>query len=529
MSPKKKPLRLVGYVRVSQVNERDQDDSLRSPDQQRDAINAYVLAHGHSVEFLEPDLDQSGKSLDRPRFQEALERVRNGDADGIIAARLDRLTRKVGDLGKLLELAKDGGWNLIAVDLGLDANTSTGKLVWNILGSVAEWELDSRRASWDVSVAGAIEAGKHIGPLPIGYRRADAVSPTFHPVSGELIRDGRLIPDRETAPVILQAFRKRASGDSWQEIADFLTESGVLPHPRKDRKSGKLVQSERWSRSGIKSLLANPIYLGKVQAGQHSKAGAHEPIVDEDVFEAVNKPQKFHPRNGNVAAQGFLTSLVRCAECGHRLSVTGSGPTAENGKRRASYFCRGHHAVGPSCEKRAVAQVSVLDVHVEDVIIEALRSGDPRVAGFSKMGEALTIATAKLTDAHSALDSILSAPTSTRDKLGDRYWTEVEKKQAALEAAQLEFSEALRMSERVAWRTITRPDGTHDRVKASPKHLADELASEETPVERRREIARALIEEVIVAKADPARRRWQPIAERVEVVFRDSVSLAQAA
>ncbi len=49
MSPKKKQLKLVGYLRVSQVGERDQDDSLRSPDQQRDAIKAYVKAHGHAV------------------------------------------------------------------------------------------------------------------------------------------------------------------------------------------------------------------------------------------------------------------------------------------------------------------------------------------------------------------------------------------------------------------------------------------------------------------------------------------------
>jgi DNA invertase Pin-like site-specific DNA recombinase len=99
MSPKKKQLRLVGYVRVSQVGERDQDDSLRSPDQQRDAIRAYVKAHGHTVTFLEPDLDESGKSLDRPRFQEALDLVRTKQADGVIAAKLDRLTRRVGDLG----------------------------------------------------------------------------------------------------------------------------------------------------------------------------------------------------------------------------------------------------------------------------------------------------------------------------------------------------------------------------------------------------------------------------------------------
>jgi DNA invertase Pin-like site-specific DNA recombinase len=517
-----KQLRLVGYVRVSQVGERDQDDSLRSPDQQREAIQAYAKAHGHSVRFLEPDLDESGTSLDRPRFQEALDLVRTGQTEGIIAARLDRLTRRVGDLGKLLELAEKEQWNLIAVDLGLDAGTANGKLVWNILASVAEWELDVRRTSWNVSVAGAIEDGKHVGPLPIGYRRRDEVEPAYHPVSGALIRDGRLVVDAEVAPVILAAFRKRASGGSWLEIADFLTESGVLPHARKNKKTGERVQSRRWSRAGVKGTLSNRVYRGEVRNGAHVNADAHEAIVDEETFEAAIKSRFYHPRTGSIAAQGFLTTLVRCSGCGHRLSVTGTGPRREDGRRRASYFCRGHHALGEACEARAVVQVSLLDAHVESVLVEALRSGDPRVASFRKVAELMALPIATYTEAKANLDAILSAPASTREKLGDRYWAEVENKQAAMEAAQVGFSEALRMSETIAWKTITKPDGTHDRVEAAPQDLAAELTSDQTPVERRREIARALIEKVVVAKADPKRRRWQPIEERVEVVFRQA-------
>lgn len=85
------------------------------------------------------------------------------------------------EAGSPSERAQNEKWNLIAVDLGLDASTSNGKLIWNILASVAEWELDSRRASWAVSVAGAVEDGKHVGPLPRGYRRQDEVSPHAPP------------------------------------------------------------------------------------------------------------------------------------------------------------------------------------------------------------------------------------------------------------------------------------------------------------------------------------------------------------
>src|SRR5213594_3911603 len=128
-------IKLLGYIRVSRVGGRE-GDSFQAPNQQRDAINAYAKAHGHTVQWLEPDLDESGSKLDRPAMQKALKQLREGKADGIIAAKLDRLTRSVTDLGRLLETAKAEKWNLIAIDLGVDLSTSNGKLVAQLLGVV---------------------------------------------------------------------------------------------------------------------------------------------------------------------------------------------------------------------------------------------------------------------------------------------------------------------------------------------------------------------------------------------------------
>ena len=59
-------------------------------------------------------------------------------APGIIAAKLDRLTRSTVGLGTLIEEARAGGFNLIAVDFGLDLFTANGKLVADVLAAVAE-------------------------------------------------------------------------------------------------------------------------------------------------------------------------------------------------------------------------------------------------------------------------------------------------------------------------------------------------------------------------------------------------------
>ncbi len=54
--------------------------------------------------------------------------------------RLDRLARSVSEAARLLERAKREGWNLVALDVGLDLSTPEGERVANAFASVAQWE-----------------------------------------------------------------------------------------------------------------------------------------------------------------------------------------------------------------------------------------------------------------------------------------------------------------------------------------------------------------------------------------------------
>jgi DNA invertase Pin-like site-specific DNA recombinase len=91
-----------GYIRVSDVAGRI------SVKEQRRAIEAYAAAHGLQIAERDEDLNESGGTWERPAFQAALGRCRHEHTSGVIAAKLDRLTRSTVGLGNLIDEARAG-------------------------------------------------------------------------------------------------------------------------------------------------------------------------------------------------------------------------------------------------------------------------------------------------------------------------------------------------------------------------------------------------------------------------------------
>jgi DNA invertase Pin-like site-specific DNA recombinase len=83
--------------------------------------------------------------------------------DGIVVAKLDRLSRSVHDFSGLLKLAAARRWSVVAIDLGVDTSTPTGKLVANVMMSVAEWEREVIGERTSVAMQAAKRQGRHMG------------------------------------------------------------------------------------------------------------------------------------------------------------------------------------------------------------------------------------------------------------------------------------------------------------------------------------------------------------------------------
>jgi DNA invertase Pin-like site-specific DNA recombinase len=128
--------RVIGYVRASTKDQAENGTSFAA---QRAAIEDECERKGWELLRIEEDA-LSGRTTRRPGLQRALTAVRGGEAQALVAAKLDRLSRSVLDFAKLLEEAQRDGWNIVALDFGLDMTTPQGELVAGVLMNVAQWE-----------------------------------------------------------------------------------------------------------------------------------------------------------------------------------------------------------------------------------------------------------------------------------------------------------------------------------------------------------------------------------------------------
>mgnify|MGYP003630945105 CR=1 FL=1 len=133
---------------------------------------ARVSSTGQSLEVQLEKLNQapcdriyqekrSGRTADRPEFQSCMNYLREGDT--LIITRLDRLARSVVHLAQLAKRFQSESIDLLVLDQNIDTSTSTGRLMFNMLASIAEFENDLRTERQAEGIAKARENGIKFG------------------------------------------------------------------------------------------------------------------------------------------------------------------------------------------------------------------------------------------------------------------------------------------------------------------------------------------------------------------------------
>ncbi|NTG01680.1 recombinase family protein [Agrobacterium rhizogenes] len=155
------PSTVIGYARTSTL---DQTYGLAA--QLRD------LAAAGCEKFFKEQVSSVDKG-GRPELTKAIEYSREGDV--FVVTKLDRLARSMADLIKLKDTLEARGVTLKILNLNIDTSTPTGKLMMNLLGSIAEFEREIMLERQREGIAKAKEDGKYKGRAPTAQRHADDV------------------------------------------------------------------------------------------------------------------------------------------------------------------------------------------------------------------------------------------------------------------------------------------------------------------------------------------------------------------
>ena len=107
---------------------------------QRAAIVAECQRKGWTLVEVIEDAGYSARDLKRPGVQIALDTLTRGDADALLVAKLDRLSRSMLDFASIMAAAQKQGWGLIALDCAVDTTTPAGEAMANVLATFAQFE-----------------------------------------------------------------------------------------------------------------------------------------------------------------------------------------------------------------------------------------------------------------------------------------------------------------------------------------------------------------------------------------------------
>lgn len=266
--------RVIGYIRRSIESE---NLSLQA---QEKSIRSFVESQGWNLISIFCDSSDSGRTLNRPEFQNMMEQIGSqGQVDLILVPKLDRISRSLKDILILIEDRLDPiEVGLKSVTESFDSTTAEGRLLLSLLGGFAEFE---RKRIVERMMDGkyqlAENGGFTGGHLPYGYMRN---------------ADGRgLSQEPSESKVVAQMFSLAASS-SWSS------------------QKLKLATGCPLHRDSISDLLSNPLYAGLMDYDGKLSKGKHVPIVTVRMFNKVQEMKLLKSRGSLSLFKVHGTSKV---------------------------------------------------------------------------------------------------------------------------------------------------------------------------------------------------------------------------
>lgn len=330
------------YKRLSREDEiaalgaRNESNSISN---QRELIQKFAESHPE-IEIVKEYADDgfSGVDFERPAFLQMIEDIKAGVINCVIVKDLSRFGRNYIEVGKYLEeILPVYGVRFIAISENYDSAFTNGgneQLVIPFMNLVNDAYCRDISIKTRTSLEMKQQKGEYVGSFaPYGYRKAPE-------------DNHRFLVDEEAAIVVKRIFELTIGGMSNGKVADLLNQEGVPSPTEYKRLHGEKFicnfQQKRkamWSALMVRRILENRVYLGIIEQGKTYSINykvktrrnresqqwfcvenRHDPIVDKDTFELVQKILANDLRTSPGEENVYLFSgIVVCGCCGEKL------------------------------------------------------------------------------------------------------------------------------------------------------------------------------------------------------------------
>lgn len=301
---RKNSVRVALYVRVSS---REQVEGY-SIGEQTDRLKKYAEAMEWDVVKVYVDPGYSGGNINRPGLDEMIKDVESGKIDIVVVYKLDRLSRSQFDTLYLIEkVFLPNNTDFVSMTENFSTSSSLGRAMIGFLAVFAQLEKDKINERTIMGKEARAKEGKWGGgsSVPVGY--------TYNQIT-EILEVNNY--EKMQILEIVDLFLK---GTPLRTISTILNNKGYTYQGR----SGKSAQ---WEPKRIKYVLRSKVYLGYIRYGGEWFKGDHEPILDEDTFNRVQRllEEREKSYDGKYSKKRVQTSVLNgfiyCKQCGARYA-----------------------------------------------------------------------------------------------------------------------------------------------------------------------------------------------------------------
>jgi site-specific DNA recombinase len=311
------------YLRVSSEEQRDRE----TIEIQDEFLEQYRSLYELEVAEIYKDDGISGTIPlhERPEGKRLLEDAKAGKFNTVLVYKLDRLGRSLLVIVDAHDRLQAAGVALRSATEPIDTSTPSGRLNFQMLASIAEFERASIRDRTRNGLHRAWRNGKQTGSVPYGY------------TIGE---DSALAIAPEEAAIVRAVFENVAAGGTLHSEAKRLTAEGVPSPGWRYRHSDSPRRVGRWGAPTLKNIIHRRAYSGthevRINGGEGIIERSVPAIVSPELqARAIARLTDNKRYSGGKKRRNYLLSgLVTCAKCG--CSCTGK--THSRGDKRYSYY-----------------------------------------------------------------------------------------------------------------------------------------------------------------------------------------------